>query len=122
MKYITSIWASIALVSFFLVIRVFDPQLVEQLRLNTFDQYIQSLPQRQSEEVVLINIGEEALDKYERIALASKKYVGYHVIEPDHQLVQEKIKKGYNFIAFSLDTLFLGTLARNQMQSLKNNQ
>ena len=64
----------------------------------------------------------EALEKYERIALASKKYVGYHVIEPDHQLVQEKMKKGYNFIAFSLDTLFLGTLVRNQMQSLKNNQ
>ena len=64
----------------------------------------------------------EALDKYERIALASKKYVGYHVIEPDYQLVQEKMKKGYNFIAFSLDTLFLGTLVRNQMQSLKNNQ
>ena len=64
----------------------------------------------------------EALEKYERIALASKKYMGYHVIEPDHQLVQEKMKKGYNFIAFSLDTLFLGTLVRNQMQSLKNNQ
>ena len=64
----------------------------------------------------------EALDKYERIAIASKKYVGYHVIETDHQLVQEKIKKGYNFIAFSLDTLFLGKLVRDQMQSLKNNQ
>ena len=64
----------------------------------------------------------EALEKYERIAIASKKYVGYHVIEPDYQLVQEKMKKGYNFIAFSLDTLFLGTLVRNQMQSLKNDQ
>ena len=64
----------------------------------------------------------KALKKYERIAVASKKLMGYHVIEPNHVLVKEKIMKGYNFIAFSLDTLFLGTLARNEIKSLKNNQ
>ena len=33
----------------------------------------------------------------------------------------EKIKKGYNFIAFSLDTLFLGTLARNELKKVRDN-
>ena len=45
--------------------------------------------------------------------------MGYHVINPDNTLVLEKIKAGYSFIAFSLDTLFLGTLCRNQMSVLK---
>ena len=61
----------------------------------------------------------EALLKYERIASTSKKIMGYHVIEPKHALVQEKIEKGYNFIAFSLDTLFLGSIARNEMEKLQ---
>ncbi len=62
----------------------------------------------------------EALLRYEKIATSSNKYVGYHVIEPDHSLIQEKINKGYNFIAFSLDTLFLGSIARKEMQALKD--
>lgn len=61
----------------------------------------------------------EALLSYEKIATSSNKYVGYHVIEPDHSLIQEKINKGYNFIAFSLDTLFLGSIARKELQALK---
>ena len=93
MKYITSIWASIALVSLFLVIRVFDPQLVEQLRLNTFDQYIQSLPQRQSEEVVLINIGEEALDKYGQFPWPRQNYA---------QMISDLRNAGAGMIVFTI--------------------
>ena len=33
---------------------------------------------------------------------------------------EEKILKGYNFIAFSLDTLFLGTLCRQQLKLLND--
>lgn len=93
MKYITSIWASIALVSLFLVIRVFDPQLVEQLRLNTFDQYIQSLPQRQSEEVVLVNIGEEALDKYGQFPWPRQNYA---------QMISDLRNAGAGMIVFTI--------------------
>ena len=93
MKYITSIWASIALVSLFLVIRVFDPQLVEQLRLNTFDQYIQSLPQRQSEEVVLINIGEEALEKYGQFPWPRQNYA---------QMISDLRNAGAGMIVFTI--------------------
>ena len=61
------------------------------------------------------------LSKYETIVKNYDKLIGYHVIEPDHTKVIDKINKGYNFIAFSLDTVFLGSAVRNEMKSLKNN-
>lgn len=60
----------------------------------------------------------EVLRRYEIIAKQYDKLIGFHVIQPDYNLVLDKIDKGYNFIAFSLDTLFLGTIARNQMNQL----
>lgn len=61
----------------------------------------------------------QALSKYEETVKKFDKWVGFHVIQPDIKLVKEKIDKGYNFIAFSLDVLFLGTLVRNQMLEFK---
>ena len=63
MKYITTIWTSIALCIALLGVRILDPVLVEQLRLNSFDQYIQSLPDKESD-VVLLSLGEETLNVY----------------------------------------------------------
>ncbi len=60
------------------------------------------------------------LDTYEKTVKKYDKFVGFHVIQPDYHLMNEKIAKGYNFIAFSLDTLFLGTNVRKQMFELKN--
>jgi 2-dehydro-3-deoxyglucarate aldolase len=45
--------------------------------------------------------------------------MGFHVIQPQAQLLQDKINKGYNFIAFSIDTLFLGQSCRQEMNKLK---
>ena len=59
------------------------------------------------------------IKKYEDTAKKYNKLIGYHVIEPDYNLVNEKIESGYNFIAFSLDTLFLGTIIRNQIKKIK---
>ena len=64
MKYLTSIWSTIIIGITLLGIRVADPQLVEELRLSVFDQYIQSLPEQISNDVVLVNIGENSLEKY----------------------------------------------------------
>jgi len=64
MKYLTSIWTSIALVLLFLGIRIHDPQIMEELRLSIFDQYIQSLPIEKSNEIALINIGENSLEQF----------------------------------------------------------
>jgi adenylate cyclase len=61
MKYLTSIWTSIVLLVLLVGVRISDPQLVEQTRLNVFDQYIQSIPEQISKDVVLLNIGEESL-------------------------------------------------------------
>ena len=60
MKYLTTIWTSIVLCIVLLGIRVADPDIVEQIRLNTFDQYIKSLPDKESD-VVLLSLGEETL-------------------------------------------------------------
>ncbi len=61
----------------------------------------------------------DALKKYEQVNSRYNKLVGYHVIEPNYELVLEKIRQGYNFIAFSLDTIILGTFAREQVKRIK---
>jgi len=74
MKYITSIWSSLLLLVLLVGIRVSDPVLVEQTRLNIFDQYIQSLPIKQSNDIVIINIGEQALEKYGQYPFPRQEY------------------------------------------------
>jgi len=63
MKYITSIWTTIALVFLMVCMRIADPSLLEQTRLNVFDTLIKTLPEEQSNEIVLLNIGEESLEE-----------------------------------------------------------
>ena len=60
-----------------------------------------------------------ALRQYEAVVKNYNKLVGFHVIEPDYELVDIKVKAGYNFVAFSLDTLFLGNMCRNEMNKIK---
>ena len=62
-----------------------------------------------------------AFEKYEKIALKYSKWVGFHVVPPNHQLVLEKVQKGYNFIALSFDAFFLGTIIRDELKKVKNN-
>ena len=62
----------------------------------------------------------DVLKKYEEVSNKMDKPMGFHIIEPNHKLVLEKIKNGYTFIAFSLDILFLGTICRQEMNSLRN--
>lgn len=61
----------------------------------------------------------DAISTYEKIAKKYSKLIGFHVVTPDYKLVQQKIKSGYNFIAFGLDTLFLGRACREQMKKIK---
>ena len=61
----------------------------------------------------------EVLFRYEEIAKKDDKLMGFHVIQPDYNMVLEKIDRGYNFIAFSLDTLFLGQSCRREMKKIK---
>ena len=61
----------------------------------------------------------EAIRVYEETARKYNKLIGFHVVPPDYKLVEEKIEKGYNFIAFGFDAMFLGTMVRNQLNMLK---
>lgn len=60
-----------------------------------------------------------ALARYETICKKHKKPLGFHVIQPDHRQILDKINKGYSFLAFSLDTLFLGSICRREMSALR---
>jgi 2-dehydro-3-deoxyglucarate aldolase len=60
-----------------------------------------------------------AIRTYEEIALKYDKIIGFHVVPPNYKLVEEKISKGYNFVAFGFDAMFLGTMIRNQLKMLK---
>lgn len=61
----------------------------------------------------------QILRKYEEICSEYNKLTGVHVIQPNFELVLDKLDKGYDFIAFSLDTLFLGQKVREQLNRLK---
>ena len=60
------------------------------------------------------------LQKIEKICLKNKMPLGFHVIPPDYKEVEKYLSKGYTFLAFSLDTLFLGTICSEQVNRLKN--
>lgn len=61
----------------------------------------------------------KAIEIYEVTAKKYNKIMGFHVVPPNYELVEEKIKKGYNFIAFGFDAIFLGTMVRNQLKMIK---
>ena len=61
----------------------------------------------------------EALVKYEKIAKKYDKLMGFHVVPPDYNLVNDKIDKGYNFIAFGFDAIFLGSIIRKEIKNIK---
>lgn len=58
-----------------------------------------------------------ALKTYEDTAKKYNKLIGFHVVPPDYSLVEEKIDKGYNFIAFCFDAFFLGNTIREKLRN-----
>jgi 2-keto-3-deoxy-L-rhamnonate aldolase RhmA len=60
-----------------------------------------------------------ALERYTKIASTFDKLMGFHVIEPDNTTFMKRVNEGYNFLAFSLDTLFLGTLCNQEMNKIR---
>ena len=63
-------------------------------------------------------IRKKAIKKVEIACKSSNFPLGFHVIEPEHKDLQEKVKLGYSFIAFSLDFFFLGKKARAEMEEI----
>ncbi len=61
----------------------------------------------------------EALNKITKLTLESDKSLGFHVIEPEANEILKKIELSYNFIAFSVDFIFLDHTIREQMQKFR---
>ncbi|HHT9113493.1 MAG TPA: HpcH/HpaI aldolase family protein [Candidatus Wunengus sp. YC65] len=60
-----------------------------------------------------------ALKRIMDVSKKLNKVAGFHVIPPDAEAMNKKIREGYRFIGFSLDTLFLGVKCREEMKKLK---
>ena len=61
----------------------------------------------------------EALERIDLIAKKLNKPLGFHVIDSGYSKTLDKIRKGYSFLAFSIDFFFLGDKAREEMKLLK---
>lgn len=59
---------------------------------------------------------QDAIKKYIKVSNNSNKSTGFHLIEPSAELLEDKIKQGYNFIAFSTDFLFMGVKAKEELR------
>src|SRR3972149_4608109 len=61
-----------------------------------------------------------ALKRIMNVSKKFKRSAGFHVIPPDTKEVHKKIREGYRFISFSLDTLFLGVKCKEEMKRIKS--
>lgn len=41
---------------------------------------------------------------------------GFHVVHPDHGFFEQKVEEGFNFLAYSLDSIILGNSCRQMLQ------
>ena len=60
----------------------------------------------------------EALQQVKRIASERQALSGYHVIPPDLRAFRAKKNEGFQFIAFSLDIMFLGQSCREALKKV----
>ncbi|MDP8297810.1 MAG: hypothetical protein RAP41_06485 [Candidatus Orphnella occulta] len=58
--------------------------------------------------------------KVESISKKMNKTTGIHIIQPDFTDANKRIRQEYNFIAFSLDTLFLGRSCIDAVSKINN--
>lgn len=61
----------------------------------------------------------EALDLVVGAAFSMEKSLGFHVVPADPERIKMRIEQGYNFLAYSLDFMFLGESARNGMDVIR---
>lgn len=54
-----------------------------------------------------------------RVALEMKATAGFHVVQPDLKEVRLRIRQGFNFIGYSLDTIILGRTFQDHLQVMR---
>lgn len=62
---------------------------------------------------------ESALKEIIRVSRKTGKTAGFHVIMPSEKELLEKVKQGYRFMGFSLDTIFLGLVCSGKLAELR---
>lgn len=60
----------------------------------------------------------KALERVKEVAEQMDAVSGFHVISPDTDVLKEKVREGYKFLAHSLDILFLGQNCRNSLKNI----
>ncbi len=61
-----------------------------------------------------------AIELVLRAGQRAKKPGGIHVIEPDPDALQQRIRSGFNFLGYTLDIRILDSLCRNHMQTIRS--
>jgi len=61
----------------------------------------------------------EALERVKAVAKQKNALAGFHVVEPDADMVLEKKAEGYKFIALGLDILYLGNSCGNTLSAVE---
>ncbi|MBW8039157.1 MAG: 2,4-dihydroxyhept-2-ene-1,7-dioic acid aldolase [Planctomycetes bacterium] len=62
----------------------------------------------------------DALTAYERVSKKCGKPYGYHIVQVDDKLFSEKVGKGYTFIAYGVDEIFLAEKCADEIGCIKN--
>lgn len=62
---------------------------------------------------------QEAIDHYENVCRKMNKPMGIHVVQPDAAKAMQYIKKGYVFLAFGVDILYLGQKCTDELTKLR---
>jgi 2-dehydro-3-deoxyglucarate aldolase len=60
-----------------------------------------------------------AIDKIRSLAIENSVAYGIHVVDPDVQNLENRIEEGYQFIAYSIDSVFLSKVCENPIKSQK---
>lgn len=61
-----------------------------------------------------------ALHTVHRVSEEANVLMGIHVVMPDVAAAMERINEGYRFIAYSIDTLFLGQSCRDGLKQIRD--
>jgi 2-dehydro-3-deoxyglucarate aldolase len=61
----------------------------------------------------------EAITRVEQVCKDNNFPSGYHVIQPESKLLQDKIDNGFTFLAFSTDFFFMGVKANYEINKIK---
>jgi 2-keto-3-deoxy-L-rhamnonate aldolase RhmA len=62
----------------------------------------------------------EAMNKIQTFMRSSSKIPGYHVVEPDVDQLQQRVREGYRFLAYSVDIRMLDICCRSAIKKIKD--